>query len=179
MPCLCYTALTQKHNQIINAMLTDFGEASNCLASIIICRGTLHMDHPVTNELVMRLRRATGLPFLEAKRLLTTKPIEEQHTYVEAVENAQNGVINDPIENDPEVGPIIKTVMETVATQVQEEHDNYIARFEQTSPTVADLFRSGRGLCQAIWHQTKQKLKNEHGIDWKTPAEMTPWIHID
>lgn len=137
------------------------------------------MKHSVANELVMRFRHATGLPVMDAKRLLAVKTPQEQHKYVIAVENAQHGIVHDPIENHPEIGPIIASVMRAVAEEVQQEHEAHLAKLGQTSPAIGDLFLSGRGLCHRIWHKTKRKLKHEYGIEWKTPAEMTPWMHID
>lgn len=137
------------------------------------------MDHAVANELVMRFYRATSLPVMEARRLLSSMPEDEQRKYTNAAENSGNGIINDPLEDDPEIGPIINSVLKAVARQVQDEHGAHIADLEQTSPAVASLFRSGRGLCHRIWHMAQKQLRDEHGIEWKTPAEMTPWIIID
>lgn len=130
-------------------------------------------------ELVMRLHRATGLPAMEAKRLLAAMNPEEQLKYIRAAENAQGRLLRDPIEDDPEIGPIIQAVMQSVTEQVQEDQEAQAATLEQTSPLIADMIRTGRGRGLLICRLVKEQLKRDHGIDWKTPAEMTPWVVVD
>lgn len=35
------------------------------------------------------------------------------------------------------------------------------------------------GFCHTYWHRKKQILKEEYGIDWKSPADMNPMICFD
>ena len=35
------------------------------------------------------------------------------------------------------------------------------------------------GVCHTEWAITKRLMKERFGIDWKTPAELTPWIDFD
>lgn len=137
------------------------------------------MKYDVTNERLMRLHHETGLPVLSAKGLLVSMPPAEQENFIVALESAQGRILRDPIEDDPNLGPIIGAVLDAVGKQVQDEHDAHIKELAITSPAVAHLFKSGRGLCHAVWLKAKQQLKDEHGIDWKTPAEMNPWKHFD
>jgi|GEM_PF-3842981 len=137
------------------------------------------MYHRVDNQLVIRLYRAIGIPVMEAKRLLSNYSTDRQIEYVIAAENAENGILYDPIENDPTLGPIIKTAINSVAERVNREHTARISELEKTSPTVAELFRTGRGQYHRIWHETKKHLKHDFDIDWRTPAEMNPWIQFD
>ena len=137
------------------------------------------MKHAVANELVMRLYRATGLPVMGAKKLLAEMPEEEQQRYTHAAEHPKRGIVRDPIEDDPEFRAIISCVLKSVAEQVQKEHDADIEELEKTSPDVADVLQIGHGLCHRIWHLAKLQLKQEHGIEWKSPAEMTPWAKFD
>ena len=35
------------------------------------------------------------------------------------------------------------------------------------------------GFCHKYWHRKKQILKEEYGIDWKSPADMNPMMCFD
>lgn len=35
------------------------------------------------------------------------------------------------------------------------------------------------GVCHTEWAITKKLMKERYGIDWKSPAELTPWIDFD
>lgn len=37
----------------------------------------------------------------------------------------------------------------------------------------------GKGYCHMFWIAKKKILKEKFGIDWRTPAEMNPWIIYD
>lgn len=36
-----------------------------------------------------------------------------------------------------------------------------------------------RGYCHRYWSAKKRILKEDYGIEWKTPAEMKPFVHFD
>jgi len=68
---------------------------------------------------------------------------------------------SDPKEYDPKYRSIIAAA-ETEAEKI-----------------VADMGISGMGTCHAIWGEQKKILKEKHGIDWKSPAEMNPEVKFD
>lgn len=35
------------------------------------------------------------------------------------------------------------------------------------------------GFCHTYWYRKKQILKEEYGIDWKSPADMNPMMCFD
>jgi len=39
--------------------------------------------------------------------------------------------------------------------------------------------RDGMGWCFSYWAAKKRLLKSEYGIDWRSPAELNPWIIFD
>jgi hypothetical protein len=52
---------------------------------------------------------------------------------------------------------------------------------EQSSSAVADLFRSGRGLCHRTWDRIKELLER-HGVEWRPGAwlaDATPGTNND
>ena len=132
-------------------------------------------------DLVMRYRRATGLPVMSAIRALQSLTPDEQLSMVINTENAirTDGIARDPQENDNDIGPKIHAVLELVADRVIREYDEHIAEMRKTTPDVADFLANRRGICHLIWRDAKTQLLNEFGIDWKTPAEMNPGSNFD
>jgi len=65
----------------------------------------------------------------------------------------QRGWFRDPIENDPFIAEKINEAKKVAHEKVEHK---------------------GLGRIHAIWSVTKQELKDRHGIDWRTPAEMNP-----
>lgn len=137
------------------------------------------MKHPVDNQLIMRFRRVTGLPVLVAKRELEELNPEEQLARVVKAENRPSGVCRDPLEEDEAIGPIIRDVMTSVAERVRQEHERRIDEVRKTAPTMADFLSMGRGMCHRIWRETKLQLEFEHGIKWRSPAELNPDTTFD
>jgi hypothetical protein len=136
---------------------------------------------PVPAELVMRIRRATGLPVMQCKRFLDGLPPEERLRTAEAAEAsaAQGGILRDPLEDDPEFRAIFQAVCEEARREVITSHRQAIAELERTNPPAAELFHSGRGLCQLIWDATKRLLRERYGIEWRSPADMNPFTRFD
>ena len=134
---------------------------------------------PVSAEQVATLRRLTDLPWMECKRFLASLSQAERERYIAAAEANPGGILRDPIEDDPAVRPLFLAACEEAAREVQEWHRQRIAELEQSSPAVADLFRSGRGLCHRTWDRIKELLRERHGIEWRSPREMNPWVIFD
>jgi hypothetical protein len=135
---------------------------------------------PVPAKQVAQLRRLTGLPWMDGKRLLASLTSAERTRLIEAAEAAgPGGIARDPIEDDPAVRPLFLAVCAQADREVQEWHRQRIAELEQQSPAVAALFRNGRGLCHRQWALIKKLLHEQHGIEWQSPAEMNPWVIYD
>ncbi len=132
------------------------------------------MNHRVDNQLVMRFRRATGLPVLFAKQKLQQLDPKEQLACIIDAENHPSGIIYDPLEQDDTAGPIIRDVMASVTERVQLEHERRIDELRMTDPAMAEFLSTGRGMCHRIWHETRLLLESEHGIEWRSPADLNP-----
>ena len=119
----------------------------------------MNEDEP-SAELVMRLRRATGLPVLDAKRALLNHTVTDRLAYVVAAENqpAQTGMARDPQEDNELLGPIIHATLDAVAERVTREYDEHIAKMREGSPDMADFLSTRRGICHRIWHEAKMQL---------------------
>src|SRR5437764_1138890 len=117
--------------------------------------------------LVMRLRRATGMPVLDCKHFLEQFPPADRGRYVEMAE-ANRGRLHDPLEDDPTLGPIIRAVEREVALEVEKEHRKRIAELEMTSPALAEMLRCGCGLSHRVWHLMKQRLRERYGVEWRS-----------
>ena len=82
---------------------------------------SLMKQNNVSAELVMRLRRATGLPVLAARRTLMEHDINDRLPFVIATENRSptDGMARDPQEDDEILGPIIHATLDSVAERVK------------------------------------------------------------
>ena len=138
-------------------------------------------DERVPADLVMRYRRATGLPVLAAKRALISRAPSEWLPLIVATENQPqtDGFAHDPLEDDDVTGPIIKAVLADVTQRVTREYDEHIALMRTSSPDVADVLSTRRGICHTIWRESQSILREEHGIHWRTPVELNPQTVFD
>ncbi len=112
-------------------------------------------------EMVMKLRRATGLGVLDCKRILECAD-SRLYTKLTVAMKSQTDLrlFQDPIVDDPHTKELVE------AAYVEAEHE---------------LTNRGRGLghCHVVWAMTKRILREKHGIDWLSPREMNPWILFD
>jgi hypothetical protein len=69
--------------------------------------------------------------------------------------------LHDPIEDDETFGPIVRSVMEQAAREMEAQHGRVM------------------GLCDAIWRLTRERLLQEHSIVWYSPAQMNPGSCFD
>ncbi len=67
-------------------------------------------------------------------------------------------------EFDPVYSSIISNVQERVIAEMEAENLGSSRGF---------------GACHTIWNRQKDILYNEHGLDWKTPAELNPYTAYD
>ena len=135
----------------------------------------------VSANLIMRLRRATGLPVLDAKRVLMEHDADDRLAFVTATENQPrtSGMARDPQEDDDVLGPIIHATLDAVTERVVNEYDEHIAEMRKATPAMADFLSNRRGICHRIWAETKKHLNDEHGVEWRTPAEINPGTIFD
>ena len=150
----------------------------------------MNSNRSPTAQEVMEFRAATGYGVMESKQLLRTldptliqKWLEaakaggglpglhvfaKQSTQVQdkileaSTAPSEIGMLVDPIENDPALGPIISKVLDQVSERIGAGNDGY----------------PRRGSCHLVWSVTKERLATEYGIEWLTPKEMNPGSHF-
>jgi hypothetical protein len=133
----------------------------------------------VSANQVQRFRSATGLPVMECKRFLASLSPTDRSAYIELAESQPGRPLHDPIQDDPAIRPLFLAASEEAAREANEWHRQRMAELERESPSVAALFRSGRGLCYVVWARTKELMKERHGIDWRSPKELNPLTRFD
>jgi len=79
----------------------------------------------------------------------------------------------DPLDSDPAYADIIRSISEA-ATDLAIKDIN--EEFPYLNVTRDDLVM---GLCHAVWRHKKRLLKELHGLDWSSPAELNPHILYD
>ncbi|MES2706916.1 MAG: hypothetical protein V4726_09975 [Verrucomicrobiota bacterium] len=136
-------------------------------------------------QTAMAIHMATGLPVLRAREFIRTSPPElvkrilegehercfrllnsvprdlEERIQQASKEQATRTYLSDPMENDPETGPIIRRILEAVSREIEAERGCVM------------------GLCHVIWHTTRERLLREHSIVWYSPAQMNPGSIFD
>ncbi len=99
--------------------------------------------------------------FHEICRILDDRGIEYETSY----DNVNIGGGRLPFSHDPkESNPTFK---------------QRIMEAEEKAMTKLALEPRSMGFCHMLWTTKKRILKEEYGIDWKTPAEMNPTVFLD
>jgi hypothetical protein len=147
-------------------------------------RRALEPLHAVPAERVMQFRRATLLSVLDSKCFLSQfSPIQQLQCLEMAEQVAaariEGSFLRDPIEDDSTIRPLFLAVCEEVTQEIEIWHQQRIAELEQSTPAVAELFRSKLGLCHREWARVKQLLWERYHINWRSPEEMNPWTTFD
>ncbi|MAS96833.1 MAG: hypothetical protein CMO55_26885 [Verrucomicrobiales bacterium] len=130
---------------------------------------------------IIEFRAATGLGVNDAKEFLQTRDKGLIRKILEAASLANQKAGNsrnepnttensskldhliDPIEHDPVRGPIVEAVRKEEEARIRAEND--------------DQWKLG--YCHLIWRRMKERLANEHGIEWHSPAELNPGSVFD
>jgi len=71
-------------------------------------------------------------------------------------------MLHDPIEDNPKIKSIIDAADRETNTELKNSQ-----------------FRDQMGFCHVFWSTKKGILKEKYGIEWKTPAEMNPFVIFD
>jgi len=133
----------------------------------------------VPADLVMRLRRATGLPVMVCKDYLRTVDPDLLQRILMAYEDGSVGssYLRDPIEFDPRYAhAFAEAEVETqreVAAQIEEQRQDLRERGLEHLEYL--LKRTGH----LHWNTKQRILKEQFDIDWKTPSEMNSRIYFD
>ena len=79
----------------------------------------------------------------------------------------------DPLDTDDEFRWLIEKVdNDSRIAAIAELNEN----FPEINATLDD---PGMGFCHLMWHHKKRILKDDHGIEWSSPAELNPHIWYD
>ena len=130
-------------------------------------------DSPI-HETVMRIHRATGVPIARCQQHLEHLPLAHLSKLFCAVSQQQGRMFHDPLEDDPALAAIIKQVESEAEVLAVEEFEEFLRESGLPSGLTP-----GMGRCHHIWGIMQKLLRERHGIDWLTPAEMNPWVNID
>jgi len=138
------------------------------------------LSNSVSASLVMRFRRVTTLSVLQSRQFLTQFFPTQQVQLVQVAEQYYGEeILHDPIEDDSAIRPFYESACNVAAQQVEVWHQQKLEEPKQRSPEFSEPLYSKRGLSHRYWAKVKQLLWEQHQIEWKSPAEMNPWIIFD
>ncbi|NEO86792.1 MAG: hypothetical protein F6J87_21420 [Spirulina sp. SIO3F2] len=116
-------------------------------------------SHPVSASLVMEFHRVTRLPVMQCKQFLAQFDSAGQCEALEVAQMyAEQGIVHDPIENDPAIRPLFKTICEEADQITQIWHQQRI----RECPEITDFMGKGQGLCHLYWVEVKRLLWKRH-----------------
>jgi hypothetical protein len=140
--------------------------------------GCIPRHNMSTAHQIARLREATGMGWLEARLFLAGRPAELCERIVTAKERQKDGILHDPIEDEPafaqQFADAKKKAEETFRAWVASRNAEY-----RNQGLTALLSEHPRGGCHFVWREMKKVLQDQHGIKWFTPAEMNPGTKFD
>ncbi len=94
------------------------------------------------------------------------EPYQEHRLWIGAAAGAgsvtRGGLAHDPIEDDPRHAAVF--------ARIDGEVDALLADHPQ---------RGAEGFCHVRWAAKKRLLKERHGLDWRSPAELNPHVIFD
>ena len=99
---------------------------------------------------------------VEARQFLTSLEPSLRARFIRAVaEQPGDGLLHDPLEDDPKIGPVVQAAGDLAEAQLRRE-----------------LGELGLGACHRIWEEQAQLLR-DRGIEWMSPGFMNPDVCID
>jgi hypothetical protein len=137
-------------------------------AQLCVGRKTMTSPKKVEKTLLARFHKATGAPLRKSVEFLSQFS-DEQQQKLTLIAETSNGQLHDPIEDEES----IKSLFEAVKTEAESEAKQFQSRKGSSALT------SKRGLCHLQWAIIKRLMLERHGISWRSPAELNPWITFD
>jgi hypothetical protein len=113
------------------------------------------LDKPPT-WMVAELRRRTGLPLLECRRMLQSATLAEYHRIGGG---SDDHCRVDPAEDDPRFATIL--LRATLEADAELAGEN----------------RNRMGFAPLFWHTKQRILRDRYGVEWRTPVELMAWLN--
>lgn len=108
--------------------------------------------------MVAELRRRTGRPLLECRRMLESASLAE---YKRIGSEYSHHYRVDPTEDDPQLATVLlRATLEVDAEMAGED-------------------RNMMGFCNLFWRTKQRILRERYGVEWRTPVELNPQIIFD
>jgi hypothetical protein len=117
------------------------------------------------------------------KEVLDRVPPEHRERYISWHETNHQRWFHDPIETEPDFASIMEAVNKEAKAQVDDLERKWEAEGRFIVATRHSFWRRlatrTRHVAtrQNFWHFKRRLLKERYGIDWKSPAELTPYWH--
>lgn len=106
---------------------------------------------------IQKLRAATGLGWIEAKKILALLPLDHRERIVKAAET-QKRCLYDPLEDEEPIRKRLQTIKQEVFLELK--NITPVSQYHKTHYT---------------WSRIKTLMMERYGIIWMSPYEMNPW----
>ena len=131
-----------------------------------------------TRDEVAALRRKTGMPLLACRDLLRdASPAMREKLLLAARTQEGASYLRDPIEDDPALAAAFEEAGREANRLVEEHVAAERARLQAEGMSHLDFMLGYT--CHLYWRHLKRLLKERHGVDWLSPAEMNPGSRFD
>ncbi len=127
---------------------------------------------------IARLRKATGLGWLNARLFLLGKSPVLCERIVTAKETQSGMTLHDPIEDSPS----LSAALDDATAEAEKALSNWLSRRREEFRNKGQehlVEKRPRGACHFIWSEKKKVLWEKHRIEWFSPAEMNPGHRFD
>jgi hypothetical protein len=132
----------------------------------------------ISAEVVMRVHRATGMPSQHCKQHLERLSPTHITKLLDATARQRGPTYHDPVEDDPLLSGIFQQARREAQALADEEIERRREEYRRDGLESVE-FLLKRGHCHRVWHIMQRLLREQHGIEWFTPAQMSPGVCMD
>lgn len=126
----------------------------------------------------MRVHSASSMPLQHCKSHLESLSASHITKLLDAISHQRGPTFHDPIEDDPALAATFESVRRDAEVLADEEVGRARQEHRQTGLESMELMLR-RGHCHRIWPIMQRLLRERHGIEWFTPAQMSPGVCMD
>lgn len=126
----------------------------------------------------MRVHRATGMSLRHCRSHLERSSPVRVTKLLDAISHQRGPTFHDPIEDDPAFAATFEAIRREAEVLAAEEVERKRQEYRRDGLERVE-FLLARGHCHRIWNIMQRLLRERHGVEWLTPAQMSPGVCLD